>query len=108
MYVFSEIIITNDGSDDHIFNTFCTNSHLISFLLNLNLIKLNLNLIQWNMYFIQCMNSIYGFEFNLSCMQCHSISSFKWNLIFTKSTHCFHYFTMSGSVRQCQAQVNWL
>ncbi len=30
------------------------------------------------------------FEFNSSCMQSHSIFSFKWNLIFTKSIHYFH------------------
>ncbi len=30
------------------------------------------------------------FEFNSSCMQCHSIFSFQWNLIFTKSIHFFH------------------
>ncbi len=33
-------------------------------------------------------NSI-SLKFNSRCMQCHSIFSFKWNLILTKSIHVF-------------------
>jgi hypothetical protein len=45
------------------------------------------------------------FEFNLSCMQCHSIFSIKLNLDFTKINSFSHHFIINGNAKQCRAQV---
>jgi hypothetical protein len=45
---FFNTIITNDGNDKHIFNTFCTNCIYVSLELTLNLIKIQFNSIQFN------------------------------------------------------------
>jgi hypothetical protein len=61
--------------------------HLFWIELNWNSIQVNLNKSQFNWFSIQVQ-----FKFNSSFMQCHSIFSFKCNLIFTKSIHFFHQF----------------
>jgi hypothetical protein len=88
------------------FNTFSTDLHPISLWLNLNSIQLNLNpfieltLIEWEINSNKFKSnqikstsikfkSFNLIQFNSNCMQCHSIFSFKWNLIFTKSIHFF-------------------
>ncbi len=76
--MFLNTIIPNGGSDEHLFNTLCTNLHEISFQLNWNnsefdSMEFELN---WN-----------SFQFNSSCTQCHSIFS----LFFTKPIYFFHH-----------------
>ncbi len=84
---------------------------------NINLIKcrgekycVQYNLIQWNFNFIQCI-WIQFKNLNMSCqLNCiqfklhyefiHSIFSFKWNLIFTKSIYFFHHFIVISSVEK--------
>jgi len=105
--LFFNTICTNDKSAKHIFNTLFANLHCIYVLLNLNSIQFknpnsiqckNLNWIQWNLNSIQCISIQFmkiKFQFDSSCMQCHSLFIIKFNLIFTKinslifsSFHC--------------------
>jgi hypothetical protein len=43
-------------------------------------------------------------QFISSCMQCYSIFSFEWNLIFTKSIHIFHQLIVT-SIQQHKLQA---
>jgi hypothetical protein len=78
----------------HILNPFFTNFH--TFFFNKNKIQSNLtSIVELNLVEIQFnstnLDSIQFeiYQFNSNCMWCHSIFSFEWNLVFTKSTHFF-------------------
>jgi hypothetical protein len=71
-FFFNIIITSNDGSDEHIFNTLGIDVSL----------QLNVNSIQWNQIWIE-LNSSW-------CAM-----SFKWNLISTKSIHFFFFISLS-------------
>jgi hypothetical protein len=71
----------------------------ISLQLNLNWIHSNLN-IGWNSLifkFIKFQSNL-RIPINSSCMQCHSIFSFEWNLISTKAIHFFNQLIVTNSV----------
>jgi len=45
-------------------------------------------------------------QFISSCMQCYSIFSFEWNLIFTKSIHIFHQLIVTSTQQhKLQAKI---
>jgi hypothetical protein len=58
--------------------------------------QLNLIWIQFN-FLIQI--QLRCIELKLHCENLFNIKSFKWTLIFTKSTHPFHLFIFNGSVQ---------
>jgi hypothetical protein len=90
------------------FNTFFADLQHIPLWLNFDSIQFNLNpfigltLVEWELNSNKFKSNQINFhlnsrisiqsnpiQFNSNCMKCHSIFSFKWNLIFTKSIHFF-------------------
>jgi hypothetical protein len=61
--------------------------------LNSNSVRRELNWIEW-----------ISIQVKSKCMQCHSIFSFKWNLIFTKSICYFHQLIKSSLIAHNNAE----
>ncbi len=89
----SKVIFLQHQNCKQVFNMIYTNLYHISLQQNLSSTQFtNLNSIELHL--------------NSSCVQHHSIFSFNWNLIFTKSTHFPHQLIIASRAQQQRAQVN--
>jgi hypothetical protein len=111
--LFFNTIVAYDGNGKHIFSNLCINfvfwffKDWIELKFNFNPIWTQSTLEIWNelKWIASKLNKILDsipctwieFQFNSSCMQCHLIFSFKWDLIFTKSISFSHHLIVTSN-----------